>query len=97
QGSDGNYYGTTTSGGTGFGTVFKVTPAGVFTTLYSFSGGTDGAKAETPLVKGSDGNLSGTTNHGGASGFGAVFKITPAGALTSLYSFTNKNLSGSDG
>jgi uncharacterized repeat protein (TIGR03803 family) len=93
KGTDGNLYGTTLVGGTGSnGTVFKVTPAGVLTTLYSFSGGLgvfpDGASPWGGLVQGTDGDLYGTAFLGGASGNGTVFKITLAGVLTTLYSFS---------
>ena len=68
QGSDGNFYGTTYSGGTGgVGTVFKITSGGSLTTLYSFSG-SDGAYPQAGLVQGSDGNFYGTTSGFGASG-----------------------------
>jgi uncharacterized repeat protein (TIGR03803 family) len=95
QGSDGNFYGTTENGGTngGAGTVFKMTPSGTLTRLYSFSGGSDGAVPVAGLVQGVDGNFYGTTYQGGAYGFGTVFEITSSGALTTLYSFTG----GSDG
>jgi uncharacterized repeat protein (TIGR03803 family) len=96
QASDGNFYGTTRGnvyeiplGFTGPGTVFKVTPAGVYTLLYAFGtgGSTDGANPVAGLIQGSDGNLYGTTRFGGAYGYGTVFKITPAGVETVLYSF----------
>jgi len=92
QGSDGNFYGTTGGGGAnGYGTVFKMTPAGALTTLVNFTddGATNkGAEPRAGLVLGSDGNFYGTTQGGGASGFGTVFKMTPAGALTTLVEFT---------
>jgi len=89
QASDGNLYGMTESGGAnGNGTVFKITPAGVETVLYSFAGGTtDGAIPWGGLIQASDGNLYGMTESGGAYGFGTVFKITTAGVETVLYSF----------
>ncbi len=93
-GGDGNFYGTTENGGvnTYYGTVFKVTPAGVLTTLYSF-GFTDGANPYAALTPGGNGNLYGTTSNGGANTqFGTVFSVTPAGVLTTLYNFA-----GSDG
>ena len=95
QGSDGNFYGTTETGGTksGLGTIFKVTPSGTLTSLYSFSGGNDGAVPIAGLVQGVDGSFYGTTYEGGAYGSGTLFKITAAGAFTVLYAFTG----GSDG
>jgi uncharacterized repeat protein (TIGR03803 family) len=90
QGSDGNFYGTTEYGGTkngGYGTVFKISPNGALTSLYSFTGGNDGAYPYAGLVQGSDGNFYGTTEYGGTDGAGTVFKISTNGVLTSLYSF----------
>ncbi len=93
--TDGNFYGTTYSGGTssycggGCGTVFKMTPSGSLTTLHSFSG-TDGYNVEAGLVEGSDGNLYGTTVNGGAQNDGVVYKITPSGTLTVLHSFCSQ-------
>jgi len=94
-GFDGNFYGTTESGGAncrepGCGTIFKVTPGGTLTTLYSFCSQTDCVDGSTPLgglVQGNDGDLYGTTQLGGSHGLGTVFKITPSGTLTKLYSF----------
>jgi uncharacterized repeat protein (TIGR03803 family) len=101
QGSDGYLYGTTAGVGylafeSGHGTVFKFTTNGALTTLYSFTGLSDGAYPVAGLVQGSDGNLYGTTTQGGGShgidslvpGFGNVFQISTNGALTSLYSFS---------
>lgn len=93
QGGDGNFYGMTGGGGAnGTGTVFKITPNGTLTTLYSFcseSGCADGSYPNSPaaLVQGTDGNFYGTTFEGGTADSGTVFKITPTGTLTSLYSF----------
>ena len=83
QGSDGNFYGTT-SGGlpylppvfVGYGTVFKITANGVLTTLYSFTGGIDGAYPDAGLVQASDGGFYGTTYSGGLGGYGTVFRLT---------------------
>jgi uncharacterized repeat protein (TIGR03803 family) len=87
-GTDGNFYGTTATGGDfNVGTVFKITPAGILTTLHSFNG-PDGDQPLAPLVQATDGNFYGTTASGGGSDFGTVFKITSNGAFTSLYSFT---------
>jgi len=92
QGNDGNFYGTTEYGfgepGT-FGTVFKITPSGVPTTLYDFgSQSGDGQNPVAPLVQGSDGNFYGTTYFGESRG--NIFKITPSGTLTPLYQFCSQ-------
>jgi uncharacterized repeat protein (TIGR03803 family) len=92
QGSDGNFYGTTEDGGAyTWGTVFKMTPSGDFTNLYSFTGGSDGGAPVPGLVQAADGNFYGTTYEQGAYGFGTVFEITPAGVLSTRYSFTGGN------
>ena len=89
QGSDGNFYGTTTNGGTsGLGTVFMLTPSGTETVLYSFVGGSsDGAHPQAGLIQGSDGNFYGATYLGGASNLGTVFELRPSGTETVLHSF----------
>ena len=90
QGTDGNLYGTSTAGGAyGDGTVYRVTPAGAETVLYSFSGSTasDPASPAGGLIQGADGNFYGTTRAGGAAGTGVVFRLTPAGAISVLNSF----------
>lgn len=101
QGIDGNLYGTTVSGGSGVGfcagdndgcgTVFKITPTGTLTTIYSFCSPqgdcSNGANPVAGLVQASDGNFYGTTAAGGDYNGGTIFKITPAGVLTRLYSF----------
>jgi uncharacterized repeat protein (TIGR03803 family) len=94
QGRDGNFYGTTAYGGAsgGRGTVFRITPAGVRTTLHTFHGSLDGANPEAGLVQGADGWLYGATSAGGSHDEGTVFKMTTNGALTTLHQF-----SGSDG
>jgi uncharacterized repeat protein (TIGR03803 family) len=91
QGSDGNFYGTTNLGGAkNDGTVFKLTPSGKMTTLYTFcrkAGCADGKVPGSSLIQGSDGNFYGTTEAGGATNYGTVFKLTSSGKLTTLYSF----------
>jgi uncharacterized repeat protein (TIGR03803 family) len=95
QGSDGNFYGTTYNGGAGgLGTVFKVTPSGTETVLYSFAGGSDGEHPYAGVIQGSDGNFYGTTYQGGTSGFGTVFKLTPSGTETVLYAFAGSSSNG---
>jgi uncharacterized repeat protein (TIGR03803 family) len=92
QGVNGDGYGTTYGGGAkGDGTVFKITPNGRIVTVYSFcseSGCTDGAHPYGGLVQNADGDFYGTTYQGGgACDCGTVFKITPAGTLTTLHTF----------
>ena len=65
EGMDGNFYGTTSEGGTGNqGTIFRMTPAGVVTTLYSFFGA-GGRDPRSGLLLANDGNFYGTTRDGG--------------------------------
>ncbi len=97
QATNGSFYGTTFEGGAncptvnGCGTVFELTPSGVFKTLYSFcsqSNCTDGKDPAANLIQGTDGNLYGTVQWGGAcNGCGTFFKIALGGALTTLYQF----------
>jgi uncharacterized repeat protein (TIGR03803 family) len=89
-GNDGDFYGTTFSGGKGQGAVFKITPDGKFTQIYVFcteAGCADGGTPHGGLIVASDGNFYGTTYYGGAHNDGTIFKITPAGILTTLHSF----------
>jgi uncharacterized repeat protein (TIGR03803 family) len=105
--SAGNLYGTTLEGGgSGYGTVFELTPnaGGTWTeaVLYSFAGNTlgtsDGASPSGGLIFDAAGNLYGTTAGGGAYGYGTVFELAPSAggswAETVLYSFTGGNDSG---
>ncbi len=92
QGTDGNFYGTTPSGGSaGHGTIFKMTPQGTVTILHSFGDGTvakDGTYPVAALIQALDGNFYGTTQYGGANGTGVVFKLTSQG-MTILHSFND--------
>jgi len=92
QGSNGNFYGTTILGGANnLGTVFQVTPAGTLTTLVSFNGTVNGSGPFGALVQGTNGDFYGTTSAGGANGGGTIFRMTPAGALTRLVTFSGAN------
>jgi uncharacterized repeat protein (TIGR03803 family) len=92
--SKGNVYGTTQFGGaSAFGAVFGVSPSGEEKVLYSFNPPPDGIIPASGLIRDTAGNFYGTTGNGGASGFGTVFKVTPSGQETVLYSFTG----GTDG
>ena len=99
QGTDGNFYGTAPNGGaTGFGTVFRISPSGSFTNLHSFSG-SDGYGPNSVLVQGSDGNFYGTTVRGGTNSCecGIVFRISPSGSLTTVYTFSGSDGAGPNG
>jgi uncharacterized repeat protein (TIGR03803 family) len=87
QGNDGNFYGITNGGGTGgYGTIFKITPTGVFTVLKHLTSATGGYSFSS-LTLGADGKFYGTTEDGGANSSGSIFKITPAGVFTVLKYF----------
>jgi uncharacterized repeat protein (TIGR03803 family) len=102
QGMDGNFYGTTQGGGAnGAGTIYKLTPTGILTTLYNFASKpnwADGGSPNSGVIQDAGGNLYGTTDIGGegtgcllpnvgSTGCGTVFKLSPSGALTTLYTF----------
>jgi len=94
QASNGDFYGTTFfTGPTGVGTVFKITSSGTLTTLHAFCSQSGCADGENPngLVQATNGDFYGTTYEGGANNSGTVFKITPSGKLTTLYSFCSQS------
>lgn len=93
QGADGNFYGTTQGGGPGGcqfgggpGTIFRITPEGVLTTLHAFQYA-DGANPSSVLLQATDGNFYGTSEAGGANDRGTIFKITPDGVLATVHAF----------
>jgi uncharacterized repeat protein (TIGR03803 family) len=89
QAANGSFYGTTFDGGlNGDGTVFQVTTNGALTSLASFNYTNGGSLPYAGLVQTPDGNFFGTTYEGGANGYGTVFQVSPAGAVTTVYSFT---------
>lgn len=102
--SAGNLYGTTQAGGAASccGVVYEV-PAGggSESVLYSFRGHHDGANPYAGVVRDAKGNLYGTTKVGGGNGndcrhffgdgCGTVFKVTPRGKETVLYSFLHSH------
>lgn len=91
QATDGNLYGVTSYGGAnGSGAVFRISPSGTLSPVYSFcslASCADGENPYTSLIQGSNGDLYGTTYSGGASNNGTLFKITTSGTLTTLYNF----------
>ncbi|MFZ0311862.1 MAG: choice-of-anchor tandem repeat GloVer-containing protein [Candidatus Korobacteraceae bacterium] len=92
-GAGGYMYGTTSAGGAyNNGTVFRLAPTGILTTIYAFKGGADGSTPQSFLIQDSQGLLYGTTSAGGAYGGGTVFRIAN-NSKSILHSFG----SGSDG
>jgi uncharacterized repeat protein (TIGR03803 family) len=113
QSTDGSFYGTASEGGAyGYGTVFKITPTGTLTTLYSFcsqSGCSDGASPFGALVQDTNGTFYGTTLLGGACpecggtvfsvhvGLGPFVKSQPAfGRMGAVVKILGTNLTGAN-
>jgi len=97
QGQDGSFYGTSYGGLNqsgcyeGCGTIYRITPSGEFTSLYQFcaqTGCPDGNDPEGGLIQATDGAFYGTTYEGGAGNAGSIFRVTPSGVLTTLFSFS---------
>jgi uncharacterized repeat protein (TIGR03803 family) len=101
QGTDGNLYGTTARGGPGCteyafgcGTVFRITLGGEITTLYTFclqAGCLDGEGPYGAIVQAGDGNFYGITTAGGAGRSGTIYRLTPSGNFTLLYTFCTQS------
>ena len=96
--SDGNFYGTTSSGGpptgactpSGCGTIFKITPAGKYTTLHHFNGIPDGAMPLATMTQAPNGKFYGTASaFGTADDYGTVFTMTPEGKFTVIHQFND--------
>jgi uncharacterized repeat protein (TIGR03803 family) len=76
------------------GTIFRISLSGTLTTLHSFcsdSGCTDGQSAYAGLIQAAGGSLYGTTSTGGANNAGTIYRITPGGTLTTVYSFCSQS------
>jgi uncharacterized repeat protein (TIGR03803 family) len=86
QGTDGNFYGTTA---TNPGSIFMITPSGAFTTLYQFDPAGGNGWYPNALIQGSDGNFYGTTQANGTDNAGVIFKMTSAGTVTVLHTFSH--------
>jgi len=98
QDANGTLYGSTAGGGgpNGSGTVFKITPDGTETVLYTFcidNDCSDGAKPNG-VILGSDGNLYGTAYSGGDDWSGTAFTISSTGQFNTLYQFSPQSQSG---
>ena len=107
QGANGDWYGTTISGGpAGAGTLFRMHPDGTgFTVVKTFESGNqaaDGGYPVSPLTRGLDGSLYGTTTNGGAnsdsiSSPGTIFRVSPTGQFQTLHSLPANDADGSGG
>ena len=98
QAPDGFFYGTTTYGGIGYGTIFRMSTAGTVTTLYSFDYSTTGYYPAGGLFRDADGTFYGATEYGGVNSYGVVYKMTiaivggnPVATVTPYYSFKGSN------
>jgi uncharacterized repeat protein (TIGR03803 family) len=95
QARNGDLYGETNTGGANnAGAIYRMTPSGEFTTLYSFCSQpncADGSGPSADMVQASDGYFYGTTQAGGSGSHGTIFKVSPAGTLTTLYSFCSQS------
>ena len=99
EGGDGNFYGTTSSGGsitingsavTDEGTIYQLMPNGNVTTIYTFTGEDDGGVPVGGMARPGNGYLYGTTS-AGAGGYGTVYKVTTSGQLTTIHRFNSVN------
>lgn len=90
QGADGQLWGTTHLSTNNCGTVFKITPLGVLSTVHAF----DCSDGENPqgIIQSTDGNFYGATANGGSGNLGTIFKLTPGGVFTTVYDFANSEL-----
>jgi uncharacterized repeat protein (TIGR03803 family) len=90
----GNFYGTTSAGGTyALGTVYKLSATGTETILHNFGNGADGAQPYTGVIR-SGTTLYGITQDGGSFGVGTVWKLSATGKETILHSFAGGNSDG---
>ena len=94
--ADGNFYGTAYQGGPiGYGTVFRVTPAGGVTVVHAFTGPTTGGAFPLASVsQDAAGNLYGTTERGGALNQGSAWRINTSGQFSLLHGFTSSIIDG---
>jgi uncharacterized repeat protein (TIGR03803 family) len=99
QASDGNFYGVAQAGGAdGYGVIYKITSTGTYTVLHNINPGTgDGEGPGSVLTIGSDGNLYGVTGSGNSGYSGTLYKISTAGAFTTLYTFCQSGGNCTDG
>lgn len=87
QATDGNFYGTVSSGPTSGGAIFKITSGGKFTVVKNLNSSADGGRPHGHLIQAADGNFYGLNYAGGAYGYGTIFKLTLGGQYSVLKSF----------
>ncbi|MGO8795842.1 MAG: choice-of-anchor tandem repeat GloVer-containing protein [Candidatus Sulfotelmatobacter sp.] len=91
QAANGNLYGSAYGGGQfNAGTLFEITPAGVFSVVHAFcslANCADGKWPQFAPVQGSDGNLYGTTSDGGSAGAGVLYDLTTSGRFNIVHTF----------
>jgi len=102
--SQGNLYGALSAGGDsqacsghGCGAIFELAPDGTFVIRYSFTNGDDGRYPFGGVTLDKNGNLYGTNSFGGVGGFGVLFRLTPVGDFSTLYSFDGTHGTNSSG
>lgn len=95
-GADGNFYGTAYQGGShGYGTVYRMTPAGDVTVLHHFTGASSGGAFPLGgVIQDAAGNFYGTTEQGGHLNRGTAWQLSPAGEFTLLHSFLGGSFDG---
>ncbi len=96
QSATGDFYGTTYGGGAigeAAGTVFKISPKGVLTTVHVFEINQGGYEPIGGLLQSTDGNLYGTTSGGGprrfdcGNGCGTIYQLTAGGRFRTVHQF----------
>ena len=94
--TSGNFYGTTVSGGSAtVGVLYSLTAGGVYTVLHQFLGGTDGSYPYGPPIQANDNNFYGATSGGPNGDPATIYKLTPSGAYSVIYTF-DQATSGND-
>jgi uncharacterized repeat protein (TIGR03803 family) len=89
-GSDGNFYGTCFTTPTGNGSIFQLTPAGVFTDKHDFTNVNGDTEPLYAPIQATDGNYYGVSGYDPFT-CGNVYKLTSAGVYTSLHTFSGSD------
>jgi uncharacterized repeat protein (TIGR03803 family) len=100
QATDGNFYGAAGGGANGLGQVFRMTPTGELSTIYSFCSQPNCADGEYPgaaPILGADGALYGVTDGDSLGGSSTLYRVTLDGQLTTIYTFCGGSTCARDG